>query len=190
MIRVRKQKFDYACRLCVMDEYVKPPHDATDRVKQLLKHIATFQPLVKAMMGFRRIQILSATVIAAEIGDLRRFKATRQFMAFLGLVPSESSSGNSVKRGSLTRTGNGHVRRILFEVLSASSGTECGASQTSGGHFKGDAKHLVGGSTATVQPPDSFRQHWQASQQGDRSAGREQLAGFIGSGGQVSPLLA
>ncbi|MFO1003740.1 MAG: transposase [Planctomycetaceae bacterium] len=57
-------------------------------VKQLMKHIEKFieghavQPLVKAMMSFRGIQILSATVIAAEIGDLRRFKTAGQFMAF------------------------------------------------------------------------------------------------------------
>jgi transposase len=55
-------------------------------------------------------------VIAAEIGDLRRFKTERQFMSFLGLVPSEQSSGKSIKRGSLTKTGNGHVRRILVEA--------------------------------------------------------------------------
>lgn len=123
MIWVRQQKFDDACRQCVMDDYVKAVDDATARVKLLMKHIEKFveghalQPLVKAMMSFRGIQILSATVIAAEIGDLRRFKTARQFMAFLGLVPSESSSGNSVKRGPLTKTGNDHVRRILIEAV-------------------------------------------------------------------------
>ncbi len=116
---VRKQKFDDACRQCVMDDYVNVVEDATARVKQFLKHIEQFVeghallPLVKALMSFRGVQILNATVIAAEIGDLRRFKSARQFMAFLGLVPSEQSSGNSVRRGSVTKTGNGHVRRIL-----------------------------------------------------------------------------
>ena len=167
-------------RQCVMDDYVKAADDATARVKQLMKHIETFieghalQPLVKAMMGFRGIQILSATVIAAEIGDLRRFKTARQFMAFLGLVPSESSSGNSVKRGSLTKTGNGHVRRILIEsvqhyrhrpVLSAA------LRKRQERHFEGGAEHLVAGSAKAVQPPDSFHQQRQASQQGDRGAG-------------------
>ena len=102
-----------------MDDYVNVVEDATARVKQFLKHIEQFVeghallPLVKALMSFRGVQILNATVIAAEIGDLRRFKSARQFMAFLGLVPSEQSSGNSVRRGSVTKTGNGHVRRIL-----------------------------------------------------------------------------
>ena len=74
------------------------------------------QPLIEALQAFRGIKLLSAFVIAAEIGDLRRFKTARQFMAFLGLVPSEHSSGNTVKRGSLTKTGNAHVRRILVEA--------------------------------------------------------------------------
>ena len=56
-------------------------------------------------------------IIAAEIGDLRRFKSARQFMAFLGLVPSEHSSGKTIRRGSITRTGNKHVRRILVEAV-------------------------------------------------------------------------
>jgi transposase len=119
---VRKQKFDDRCKQCVHDDYVKAVDDAKERVKRLMKEIERFveghalEPLVKAMMSFRGIQLLSATVIAAEIGDLRRFKTARQFMAFLGLVPSEQSSGKSTKRGPLTKTGNGHVRRILVEA--------------------------------------------------------------------------
>lgn len=119
---IRQQKFDNACRQCVLDDYVKAVEDATARVKQLMRHIKTYvdghvlQPLVKALMSFRGIDILSATVIAAEIGDLRRFTTARQLMAYLGLVPSESSSGKSVKRGPLTKTGNAHVRRILIEA--------------------------------------------------------------------------
>lgn len=119
---IRQQKFDNPCRQCVLDDYLKAVEDATARVKQLMQHIQTFvdshalKPLVKALMSFRGIDLLSATVIAAEIGDLRRFRTPRQFMAYLGLVPSESSSGKSVKRGPLTKTGNAHVRRILIEA--------------------------------------------------------------------------
>lgn len=119
---VRKQKFDDRCKQCVHDDYVKAVDDAKERVRRLMKEIEKFveghalEPLVRALMSFRGIQILSATVIAAEIGDLRRFKTARQFMAFLGLVPSEQSSGKSTKRGPLTKTGNGHVRRILVEA--------------------------------------------------------------------------
>lgn len=55
-------------------------------------------------------------VILSEVYDLRRFASARQFMAFLGLVPSEHSSGQKQRRGGITKTGNGHVRRILVEA--------------------------------------------------------------------------
>ena len=92
---VRKQKFDDRRKQCVHDDYVKAVDDAKERIKRLMKEIEklveghALEPLVKALMLFRGIQLLSATVIAAEIGDLRRFKTARQFMAFPGLVPSE-----------------------------------------------------------------------------------------------------
>lgn len=73
-------------------------------------------PPVKALTAFRGISTLSAVVIAAKIGDLRRFESARQFRSFVGLVVSEHSSGKSIQRGPLTRTGNAHVRRILIEA--------------------------------------------------------------------------
>jgi len=119
---LKQQKFDEPCKQCVMDDYRKTVEDATERVKRLSNDIAllirgtALEPLIRAFMAFRGIQTLSAVVIAAEIGDLRRFPTARQFMSFIGLVPSEHSSGKSIKRGSLTRTGNAHVRRILVEA--------------------------------------------------------------------------
>ena len=59
---------------------------------------------------------ISSVVIAAEIGDLRRFDSAGAFMSFVGLVPSENSTGQRTRRGSITRTGNRHVRRILVEA--------------------------------------------------------------------------
>jgi transposase len=53
--------------------------------------------------------------IMAELGDITRFDSPRQLMAYLGLVPSEHSSGKSTRRGGITKTGNGHVRRVLIE---------------------------------------------------------------------------
>jgi len=54
--------------------------------------------------------------LVAEVGDLSRFKNPKQLMAYLGLVPSEHSSGASVRRGHITKTGNGHARRVLVEA--------------------------------------------------------------------------
>jgi transposase len=110
---LRQQKFDDPCKQCVMDDYLKAVEDATERVKRLSKEVERFvkgavvEPLIRSFMAFRGISLIS---------DLRRFERPRQFMAFLGLVPSEHSSGKSIKRGSLTRTGNVHVRRILVEA--------------------------------------------------------------------------
>ena len=62
------------------------------------------------------IDLVSAVTILAEIGDLSRFESPRQLMAYLGLVPSERSTGESVKRGSITKAGNGRARRVLVEA--------------------------------------------------------------------------
>lgn len=120
---LQQQKFDDSCKQRVMDDYCKAVEDATERVKRLSEDMALLiqetplEPLVRALMTFYGIQLLSAVVIAAELGDLRRFETARQLMAFLGLVPSEYSSGNTIRRGSITRTGNQHVRRILVEAV-------------------------------------------------------------------------
>lgn len=73
-------------------------------------------PVVRALMTLRAIDFLSAVTIVAELGDLRRFPHPRQLMGYLGLVPSEHSSGPTRQRGGLTKTGNTHVRRILVEA--------------------------------------------------------------------------
>ena len=118
---LRQQKFDDPCKPCVMDDYVQTVDDTTERVKRLSQEIERFvektalAPLVQALKSFRGISTLSAVVIAAEIGDLRRFATARQFLSFVGLVVSEHSSGKTIQRGPLTRTGNSQVRRILIE---------------------------------------------------------------------------
>ncbi len=67
-------------------------------------------------MALRGVNLLTATTIVAEIGDLTRFASAPQLMAYLGLVPSEHSSGGKQSRGGITKTGNGHVRRVLVEA--------------------------------------------------------------------------
>ena len=67
-------------------------------------------------MAMRGIDLVAAVMVLAEIGDLSRFHNPRQLMAYLGLVPSERSTGESVKRGSITKAGNGRARRVLVEA--------------------------------------------------------------------------
>lgn len=75
-----------------------------------------FEPVVKALQALRGVDVVTAVGLIAEIGDLRRFEHPRKLMGYLGLVPSEASSGDRVRRGSITKTGNAHARRLLTEA--------------------------------------------------------------------------
>jgi transposase len=75
-----------------------------------------FAPVVDALRALRGINTTIAATIVAEIGDITRFENPRQLMAWLGLVPSEHSSGSSIRRGRLTKTGNALARTMLVEA--------------------------------------------------------------------------
>ena len=68
-----------------------------------------------ALQALRGVDLVSAATLVAEVGDFRRFASASELMSFVGLVPSEHSSGGSRRQGRITRTGNGHVRRTLVE---------------------------------------------------------------------------
>src|ERR1700746_873772 len=72
--------------------------------------------VVTALQAMRGIDLVSAVTVMAEIGDLSRFQNPRELMGYLGLVPSESSTGDIVNRGGITKAGNGRARRILVEA--------------------------------------------------------------------------
>ena len=67
------------------------------------------------MQSLRGVSFITAVGLLAELGDLHRFKKPRQLMAYAGLVPSENSSGSSIRRGPITKTGNANVRWMLIE---------------------------------------------------------------------------
>ena len=71
------------------------------------------------LRGFRGIDTLSAMILLAEIVDFQRFPHPRELMAYLGLVPSEYSSGETQRRGAITKAGNTHARRVLVEAASS-----------------------------------------------------------------------
>jgi transposase len=73
------------------------------------------KPLVKAMMAFKGFKLVAAMVTVSEIGTFSRFEHPKKLMAFLGLVPSENSSGKSRRQGSISKCGNPHARWILVE---------------------------------------------------------------------------
>jgi transposase len=118
---VRRQVFEHEAHNRVLVDCVQAVENATSRVERLTKDIVelvetwSLRPLVKALQALRGVQVLSAVILAAELGDFARFASAPALMAYLGLVPSEHSSGETQRRGRITRTGNGHVRRILVE---------------------------------------------------------------------------
>jgi transposase len=75
-----------------------------------------FGPVVDAVRALRGVNTTIAATLVAEIGDINRFSNPRQLMVWLGLVPSEHSSGSSVRRGRITRTGNALARTMMVEA--------------------------------------------------------------------------
>jgi transposase len=114
-------KFEQPVQQIVFQEYVDSVQAMTRRVGAFDEQMesaareSVFWPVIEGLMALRGVKLITATTIVAEIGDLRRFTTAPQLMAYLGVVPSEHSSGESKSRGGITKTGNGHVRRVLVE---------------------------------------------------------------------------
>ncbi len=119
---LREQRFDHPADQVVFDDYLATVEWAQERVGGLGKQIAEiagqapYAEPVGWLRCLRGVDTLTALVLVAELYDIRRFRSPRQLMAYLGLVPSEHSSGGSVHRGAITKTGNSHARRILIEA--------------------------------------------------------------------------
>ena len=114
-------KFDVTVQQIVFQEYVDAVKQAEARVvgleqemEKALEHWV-LAPVVEALMALRGIKLITAMTVMAELGDITRFDSPRQLMSFLGLVPSEASSGQTRRQGGITKTGNSHVRRVLVE---------------------------------------------------------------------------
>jgi transposase len=119
---IRAQQFEQEAQQRVLEDYLRTVGDQSERVERLTKSIVelieswSLRPLVKALQALRGISVVSATVLAAELGDLMRFESAPKLMGYVGLVPSEHSSGEGRRLGRITRAGNGHARRILVEA--------------------------------------------------------------------------
>lgn len=87
----------------------------TEQIRQLLPQWRLF-PVVQALQSLRGVSLIVAVTTVAEIGDFKRFQNPEELMGFLGLVPSDKSSGEKIKHGSITKAGNSHVRRMLVEA--------------------------------------------------------------------------
>ena len=115
-------RFDDPASQATFDSYLLAIEQLTERQSQLETRMAEFgaqEPYrepVAWLRCFRGIDTVTAVSLVAELHDFRRFRSARALMAYLGLVPSERSSGESERRGAITKTGNTHVRRLLVEA--------------------------------------------------------------------------
>ena len=104
-----------------LQEYLDAIRQSESRVVRLEKMLQDCaqtwkrQEEVKRLQSLRGVSFITAVGLLAELGDLRRFKTAGQLMSYVGLVPSENSSGKTVRRGGITRSGNSNVRWMLVE---------------------------------------------------------------------------
>jgi transposase len=105
----------------VFQEYVRAVTEQHERLqrleRELLDEVEGWRlfPVVEAIQALRGLDIIGAVILIAELGDLTRFDTPRKLMSYLGLTPSESSSGDRRRLGGITKAGNSHARRALVE---------------------------------------------------------------------------
>jgi transposase len=124
MTWVRQLRFTQVARESTRLDYLHEVEHMGERVARLEQAITeavklaapAVQEVVKGLQALRGIAQISAVTIAAELGNITRFESARQLMGYSGMVPSENSSGGRTQRGSITKTGNAHLRRIAGEA--------------------------------------------------------------------------
>jgi len=115
-------RFAHPAQQIVLQDHIHAIEDAEARRDALTAQIEallpqwSMAPVVEALQAMRGVALIVAVTLVAEVGDLTRFDNPRQLMAYLGLVPSEHSSGESVRRGAITKAGNGEARRVMVEA--------------------------------------------------------------------------
>jgi transposase len=114
--------FGNAAQDIAFTEYRQAVHDTHERVERLTDALRRqveawrMKPVVDALQCLRGIDLITATTLIGELGDLNRFAHPRELMGFLGLVPAEHTSGDTRRQGKITKVGNGHARRVLVEA--------------------------------------------------------------------------
>jgi transposase len=117
-----EQRFEFAAQQQTFDTYLHALDLVDARIAALERVIGAtaeqepWRALVSRLRCLRGIDTLTALALVAEIGDFSRFRSAEELMAFVGLVPSERSSGEQRRQGSITKVGNSHVRRLLVEA--------------------------------------------------------------------------
>jgi transposase len=115
-------RFEHPAQEIALNEYRQASQEANERVERITQALREqcehwrMKPLVQALMCLKGFDFVTAVTLIAEMGDLTRFAHPRALMSYLGLVPSEFSSGNTRRQGAITRSGNSHARRVLVEA--------------------------------------------------------------------------
>src|SRR5437899_6558224 len=169
-------KFEQVLHHVVLEDYIQAVEAAEARRDRLTAQIEaclpewSLAPVVAALQTMRGMALVNAATLIAELGELSRFANPRQLMAYLGLVPSEHSSGASIKRGGLTKAGNSAARRLLIEAawcyrFPAGSAASCcsgrrsspSRSARSPGRRSCGCAHAIASSPAAANQPMSSR---------------------------------
>jgi transposase len=122
---IAKLKLPNPAQQIAFEEYVQGVHEAAQRVERLNQAILTqlegwrWRRVVQALQALRGVQVLHAVRMVAELGDFQRFDTPRKLMAYLGLIPTEHSSGGRRRQGAITKAGNSSARRAMVEAAQA-----------------------------------------------------------------------
>jgi len=114
--------FDILVDKAVFEQYLYTIESIEERIGRVdlqIKEIAEsprYAERVRKFRAFKGVDYIIALSLVCEIGDFKRFPTAAAFMSYIGLVPSEYSSGNKRKQGGITKTGNGHIRKLLTEA--------------------------------------------------------------------------
>lgn len=191
---IKALRFDDSRDQMVLDEYRMALDEQTERLgnfEEKIEELAKqpqYQRRVNYLMALRGIKVLTSMTIIAEALDLRRFTDAPAFMAAIGVVPSEYSSGESEHRGGITKTGNSHIRRVIIE-----SSWHYRHSSVAGGTLKKRREGLPAEVIEIARKADKrlHKRFWHLVNKGkDRRtaavAVARELAGFIWAIGQVA----
>jgi len=159
-------------------------------IRELAPHQKTTYALAQRLMGFHGIDLMSGIGLASELFDLRRFSKASEFMAFTGLTGSEYSSGAVVRRGSITKAGNAHVRHLLIQA-SWKYVRKPQLSKRLREHWKSQPAALE--SIAQKAKVRLHKRYWHLIHKGKSSqkavvAVARELSGFLWAAGQIDPM--
>lgn len=193
---LKRQRFEPAALQQTFEAYVRSLAETDARLADLdqalaeLAHQDPYRTPVAALRCLKGIDTLSALTLVVETQDFRRFPTAAAFMSFTGLVPSEASSGERVRRGSITKVGNAHLRRVLVEAAWCNRHGQVVSRELALRRRDAAPAVLAIARKAQVR---LHRRYWRLVSRGKRqtvavTAVARELAGFIWAMGQQVPL--